>query len=170
MRDFEINIKSSTARLFSAHFFALVSQAMAAPLLRALPLLRLCRAHRSYHLSLINAPTHLRPLCTSAADSTGGGGDDKSSSLAQIYQSTNIKDRPHFPKWDDPDFRKWKIKEAEIFEDIEPIVCLTKEILHSNRWNLSLSELSLNCFNSLLFVFIFCAFLFGDGRKIHFLY
>ncbi|XP_057794427.1 protein DCL homolog, chloroplastic-like [Salvia miltiorrhiza] len=104
---------------------------MAAPLLRALPLLR--GVQRSYHLSLISGPTPRRPLCTSASESTGGDGDN-SSSLAQIFQSTDIKDRPHYPKWDDPDFRKWKVKEAEIFEDIEPIVCFTKEILHSNRY------------------------------------
>ncbi|KAK6939649.1 hypothetical protein RJ641_029180 [Dillenia turbinata] len=38
------------------------------------------------------------------------------------------------PRWDNPDYRKWKTQEAEILEDIEPIVCLTKEILHSDRY------------------------------------
>ncbi|KAL1540378.1 protein DCL, chloroplastic-like [Salvia divinorum] len=106
---------------------------MAAPLLRAPPLLLLRLVQRSYHLSLINVPPPRRPLCTSAADSTGSDGG-KSPSLAQVFQSTDVKDRPHYPKLDDPDYRRWKIKEAEIFEDIEPIVCLTKEILHSKRY------------------------------------
>lgn len=107
---------------------------MAAPLLlRALPLLRLRLARRTYHVSLINGPTARRPLCTSAAESTRADGD-KSSSLAQISQSANIKEPPHLPKWNDPDFRRWKEKESEILEDIEPIICLTKEILHSDRY------------------------------------
>ncbi|CAM8936563.1 unnamed protein product [Rhodiola kirilowii] len=36
--------------------------------------------------------------------------------------------------WDDTDFRKWRRKEAEILRDIEDIWYLTKEILHSNRY------------------------------------
>ncbi|KAH6758915.1 DCL protein [Perilla frutescens var. frutescens] len=107
---------------------------MAAPLVfRALPLLRLRLARRSCHVSLIDGATARRPLCNSAADSTGADGD-KSSSLAQIFQATNTKEPPHSPKWDDPDFRRWKEIESEILDDIEPIIYLTKEILHSDRY------------------------------------
>ncbi|KAL4299396.1 hypothetical protein HN51_050128 [Arachis hypogaea] len=35
---------------------------------------------------------------------------------------------------DDPEFRKWKDKEEEILKDIQPIVLLTKDILHSRRY------------------------------------
>lgn len=34
---------------------------------------------------------------------------------------------------DEPEYRKWKDKEDEILNDIEPILLLTKEILHSPR-------------------------------------
>nr|XP_043617158.1 protein DCL homolog, chloroplastic-like [Erigeron canadensis] len=38
-------------------------------------------------------------------------------------------------KWEnDPDFRKWKDKEAEILLDIDPITFLIKDILHSDRY------------------------------------
>lgn len=39
-----------------------------------------------------------------------------------------------FPRLIDPDYRKWKIKEDEIVRDIEPIILLTKEILHSHMY------------------------------------
>ncbi|KAD4888630.1 hypothetical protein R6Q59_023488 [Mikania micrantha] len=39
------------------------------------------------------------------------------------------------PKWEhDPDYRKWKDKEAEILLDIDPITLLIKDILHSDRY------------------------------------
>ncbi|XP_024970176.1 protein DCL, chloroplastic [Cynara cardunculus var. scolymus] len=42
---------------------------------------------------------------------------------------------PKDPKWEnDPDYRKWKDKEAEIFQDIDPITLLVKDILHSDRY------------------------------------
>lgn len=43
---------------------------------------------------------------------------------------------PKDPKWEnDPDYRKWKDKEAEIFQDIDPITLLVKDILHSDRFS-----------------------------------
>ncbi|KAI3758885.1 hypothetical protein L6452_06457 [Arctium lappa] len=42
---------------------------------------------------------------------------------------------PKDPKWEnDPDYRKWKDKEAQIFQDIDPITLLVKDILHSDRY------------------------------------
>lgn len=35
---------------------------------------------------------------------------------------------------EESDYRKWKDKEDEIFNDIEPIIVLTKEILHSSKY------------------------------------
>ncbi|KAK1422220.1 hypothetical protein QVD17_25186 [Tagetes erecta] len=42
---------------------------------------------------------------------------------------------PNDPRWEnDPDYRKWKDKEAQIFLDIDPITLLIKDILHSDRY------------------------------------
>ncbi|XP_021600224.1 uncharacterized protein LOC110605864 isoform X2 [Manihot esculenta] len=46
----------------------------------------------------------------------------------------SARDSPKYPRWDDPDYRKWKDKEEEIMRDIETIISLTKEILHSDRY------------------------------------
>ncbi|KAK6160654.1 hypothetical protein DH2020_004035 [Rehmannia glutinosa] len=107
---------------------------MAAPfLLRALPLLHLRLVQHHHHFRLTNGSTTLRPFCSAAAESTGSDGDN-SPSLSQFFSSKTAKPPARYPRWDDPDFRKWKHKEAEILEDVEPIICLTKEILHSNRY------------------------------------
>ncbi|MFS7972801.1 hypothetical protein Hanom_Chr09g00849121 [Helianthus anomalus] len=55
--------------------------------------------------------------------------DDKASLL------TTKRHPPKDPRWEnDPDYRKWKDKEAEIFLDIDPITLLIKDILHSDRY------------------------------------
>ncbi|XP_028962685.2 protein DCL homolog, chloroplastic-like, partial [Malus domestica] len=46
----------------------------------------------------------------------------------------SVKDLPKYPRWDDPDYFKWKDEEWEILNDIEPVVLLAKEILHSDRY------------------------------------
>ncbi|CAI9786448.1 unnamed protein product [Fraxinus pennsylvanica] len=102
---------------------------MAATLLRALPLLRLRLLHRVVKAECRPSITR-RPWC-SAAESTPT--DKNSPSLGQINTGLSTKD-PKYSGRDDSDFRKWKEKEAEILEDIEPIICLTKEILHSDRY------------------------------------
>ncbi|KAI3991160.1 hypothetical protein MKX01_022381 [Papaver californicum] len=48
--------------------------------------------------------------------------------------TTDTRDLPNYTRWDNPDFRHWKDKESEILTDIEPIILLTKEILHSDRY------------------------------------
>ncbi|GFP84527.1 protein dcl chloroplastic [Phtheirospermum japonicum] len=109
---------------------------MATPLLlRALPFLRRRLVQHHLHLRLANASTASRPFCSTAVvtESTGSDGD-KSLSLSQVFSSKTVQDPTHYPRWGDPDFRKWKDRESEILEDIEPIICLTKEILHSNRY------------------------------------
>ncbi|XP_022876123.1 protein DCL homolog, chloroplastic-like [Olea europaea var. sylvestris] len=102
---------------------------MAATLLRALPLLRVRLLHQ-HHFRLTAGSITRRPWC-SAAESAPT--DKNSSSSSQINTGLSAED-PKYSKWDDSDFRKWKEKEAEILEDIEPIICLTKEILHSDRY------------------------------------
>ncbi|TQD78502.1 hypothetical protein C1H46_035931 [Malus baccata] len=46
----------------------------------------------------------------------------------------SVKDLPKYPRWDDPDYFKWKDEEREILNDIEPVVLLAKETLHSDRY------------------------------------
>ncbi|KAL2512607.1 Protein of unknown function (DUF3223) [Abeliophyllum distichum] len=100
---------------------------MAATLLRALPLLCL-RLHHHHHFRLTAGSITRWPWC-SAAESTRTDKNSPSVGTTEL----SAKD-PKYPRWDDPDCRKWKDKEAEILEDIEPIICLTKEILHSDRY------------------------------------
>ncbi|CAL5385364.1 unnamed protein product [Camellia sinensis] len=102
---------------------------MAAPLLlRGLPLLRL-RFHK--HHRFASGILTIR-LCSATAESTSP--DDDVSCSGQSTRALSTKDSPKYPRWDDPDFRKWKDKEDEIMRDIEPITFLTKEILHSDRY------------------------------------
>ncbi|KAF3446612.1 hypothetical protein FNV43_RR11792 [Rhamnella rubrinervis] len=107
---------------------------MAAPmLLRSLPLLRL-RLHVHRHrlaVGLIAPPC--RQWCASAAGESTRP-DEKLSSADDATAFLRVNDSPKFPRWDDPDYRRWKDKEEEILNDIEPIVSLTKEILHSGRY------------------------------------
>ncbi|XP_051139056.1 protein DCL homolog, chloroplastic [Andrographis paniculata] len=105
----------------------------APPLLRALPLLRRRLFYHHNYLRLTNASVVRRSFCGAAADSTAD--DQKTPSPAQSTSTKTNEDTPYFRRWEDnPDFRKWKDKEAEILEDIDPIICLTKEILHSDRY------------------------------------
>ncbi|KAL6995447.1 hypothetical protein U1Q18_005584 [Sarracenia purpurea var. burkii] len=97
--------------------------------LRGLPLLRL---HLHQHHRCAASVFTRRPWCT-AAESTRPPDDDLSCA-DQSAAVLSVKDPPKYPRWDDPDFRKWKDKEKEILRDIEPITLLTKEILHSDRY------------------------------------
>lgn len=109
---------------------------MAAPsmLLRGLPLLRL-RLHFQFHhrrcaVGFITAPSR-RSWCTVTADSTRP--DEKLSSADDSTAFLRAQHSPKFPRWDDPDYRRWKDKEEEILSDIDPILSLAKDILHSDR-------------------------------------
>ncbi|XP_022768712.1 uncharacterized protein LOC111312582 isoform X2 [Durio zibethinus] len=104
---------------------------MAAPLLlKGIPLLRL-RLPRYNRLTvgIISAPR--RPWCV-AADSAGQ--EEEASSVEKSSAVLSVRDPPKYHRWDDPDYRKWKDKEEEILRDIEPIISLAKEILHSDRY------------------------------------
>lgn len=121
-------------------------------LLRSLPLLRLrLHVHRQRLAVGLIAPSR-RPWCTSsAAESTRP--DEKLSSADDTTAFLRVNDSPKFPRWDDPDYRRWKDKEEEILNDIEPIVSLTKEILHSGR-SVSLFVIVPNIFIYLFFQII----------------
>lgn len=55
--------------------------------------------------------------------------DDKASLLS------TKRHPPKDSRWEnDPDYRKWKDKEAEILLEVDPITLLIKNILHSDRF------------------------------------
>ncbi|KAK9216531.1 hypothetical protein WN944_008540 [Citrus x changshan-huyou] len=100
---------------------------MAAPMLfRGLPLLRFRPA-----ASLLGLP---RVTFCSAAPSEPTQPEEKLSSADNNTTTLlTVKEPPKYHRWADPDYRKWKDKEDEILRDIEPILFLAKEILHSRR-------------------------------------
>lgn len=100
---------------------------MAAPMLfRGLPLLRFRPAAR-----LLGLP---RVTFCSAAPSEPTQPEEKLSSADNNTTTLlTVKEPPKYHRWADPDYRKWKDKEDEILRDIEPILFLAKEILHSRR-------------------------------------
>ncbi|KAF7830592.1 protein DCL, chloroplastic [Senna tora] len=67
-------------------------------------------------------------------ESSSGQADEKTSYAAKIFDLLRAKGPPKYSRTSDPDYRKWKDKEEEILKDIEPIVTLTKDILHSRRY------------------------------------
>nr|KJB29295.1 hypothetical protein B456_005G101200 [Gossypium raimondii] len=104
---------------------------MAAPLLRkGIPLLRL-RLQRYNLLAAGIPPSPRRPWCA-AAESTGL--EEEVSSAEKSSAVPSVRDPKKYHMLDDPDYRKWKDKEEEILRDIQPIISLAREILHSNRY------------------------------------
>lgn len=104
---------------------------MAAPmLLRGFPLLRLRLQLQHHRLAAGRLSLTRWPLCTAAAESTRP--EENASSPSDNSGSVqSVKDSPKYPRWNDSDYRQWKDKEEEILRDIEPILLLTKDILHS---------------------------------------
>ncbi|KAE8657070.1 F-box protein [Hibiscus syriacus] len=104
---------------------------MASPLLlKGIPLLRI-RLQRYNCLFAGTVSSPRRPFCA-ASDTTGH--KEEVSSAEKSGSVLTVRDPPKYHRWDDPDYRKWKDKEEEILRDIEPIISLVKEILHSNRY------------------------------------
>ncbi|KAL9446233.1 hypothetical protein AB3S75_013993 [Citrus x aurantiifolia] len=101
---------------------------MAAPMLiRGSPFLRFRPAAR-----LLGLP---RVTFCSAAPSEPTQPEEKLSSADNNTTTLlTVKEPPKYHRWADPDYRKWKDKEDEILRDIEPILFLAKEILHSRRY------------------------------------
>ena len=73
-----------------------------------------------------------RFCCSATAASTPSDGDLTAGDNATSVVS--VSEPPKYLRWDEPDYRKWKNQEEEILGDIEPIIFLTKEILHSHRF------------------------------------
>ncbi|CAJ2640947.1 unnamed protein product [Trifolium pratense] len=107
---------------------------MAAPLLLRQTLLRSC-FHNYKHFTIGAVTARHRLWCSAAITPPSNKPNDKPNYLNNTsnlrrdnYSSINL----HFE--DEPDYRKWKDKENEILDDIEPIILLTKEILHSPKY------------------------------------
>ncbi|TKY75026.1 DCL protein [Spatholobus suberectus] len=110
---------------------------MASPLLlRQALLLRVC-VHNYQRFTAGDVAARHRLWCSAAANLPSDEADEKTSS-GSISNSSNAR-KAQYPsshaRWeDDHDYRKWKDKEEEILRDIEPIVLLAKDILHSRRY------------------------------------
>ncbi|KAK8681620.1 hypothetical protein V6N13_054022 [Hibiscus sabdariffa] len=104
---------------------------MAASLLsKGNPLLRL----RLQRCNLLTAGiiSSLRRPRSAAADSVGD--EEKKPSAEKTNPVPSLRDPPKYRMWDDSDFKEWKDKKEEILRDIQPIISLVREILHSNRY------------------------------------
>ncbi|XP_076955109.1 protein DCL homolog, chloroplastic-like [Bidens hawaiensis] len=117
----------------------------AAPVLgRAIPQLRLRFHHPtlpaaicflirrpSYTTTATESPRPIRNPPPTITITTTTHDNNNKASLLTAKRNPPPKDpkREH-----DPDYRKWKDKEAEIFLDIDPITLLIKHILHSDRY------------------------------------
>ncbi|XP_061353989.1 protein DCL, chloroplastic-like [Gastrolobium bilobum] len=98
---------------------------MAAPILLRHFLLHRLRYH-NYQLftaGAVAAPHRYRLWCSATSSS------EEANEKASCVTNTRTSNRDQ--RWDDPD---WKNKKEEILRDIEPIVTLTKDILHSPRY------------------------------------
>ncbi|RZC48491.1 hypothetical protein C5167_016918 [Papaver somniferum] len=109
---------------------------MATPLLlRGIPLLRLQLETRNLPIRFL-APFWKPSFCTAIKTSNFHDNVTTTTLVTDDNETTtsDTRDLPNYPRWDNPDFRHWKDKESEILNDIEPIILLTKEILHSDRY------------------------------------
>ncbi|KAM2913762.1 hypothetical protein COP2_044379 [Malus domestica] len=75
-----------------------------------------------------------RAWCSGASKSTRPESLLSSAERSPLRGVLSVKEPPKYPRWDDPDYCKWKDEEREILNDIKPVVLLAKEILHSDRY------------------------------------
>uniref|UniRef100_A0A9I9DDJ8 Protein DCL, chloroplastic n=1 Tax=Cucumis melo TaxID=3656 RepID=A0A9I9DDJ8_CUCME len=97
-------------------------------LFRGHPLLRLGLKRRGLCTGVVQVTR--RSCCSATVASTPSDGDLTAGDNATSLVSSS--EPPKYQRWDEPDYRKWKNQEEEILGDIEPIIFLTKEILHSH--------------------------------------
>ncbi|KAG5048176.1 hypothetical protein JHK85_009279 [Glycine max] len=110
---------------------------MASLFLRQALLLRVC-FHNYQRFTAGGVAARHRLWCSAAANLPSDEAEKKTNS-GGISNSSFARKAQYPPsseaRWeDDPDYRKWKDKEKEILSDIEPIVVLAKDILHSRRY------------------------------------
>ncbi|KAJ7958199.1 DNA-directed RNA polymerase subunit [Quillaja saponaria] len=106
---------------------------MAAPLLHVgVQFLRFRLQHNQrFNGGLISTPRQLWRRASKPTESAQP--EENVTSAANTTSLLRTEDPPKISKWDDP-YRKWKDKEDVILGDIDPIVLLTKGILHSQRY------------------------------------
>ncbi|KAL4271627.1 hypothetical protein GQ457_13G020300 [Hibiscus cannabinus] len=76
----------------------------------------------------------LRRPWSAAADSVGDEEKKPSAPAEKTNAVPSLRDPPKYGMWDDSDGKEWKDKKEEILRDIQPIISLVTEILHSNRY------------------------------------
>ncbi|XP_021903605.1 protein DCL, chloroplastic isoform X1 [Carica papaya] len=107
---------------------------MAAPLLsRAIPLFRIRLQHSQQRLAVWLIEPLRKSWCSAAAESSAKSEEDvfPAEKTTTVLTARNpFKDE----RWKAPDYRKWRHEEEEILRDIEPIISLIKDILHSDRY------------------------------------
>lgn len=106
-------------------------------LLRTLPLLRngfLSHRHQVRIAAAGFLSRRQRLLC-SLAEKPQLREDDSPGEEGSATAAISSKPSTGGDNWrfEDPDYRKWKNREAEILRDIEPVALLAKDILHSDR-------------------------------------
>ncbi|KAI4375048.1 hypothetical protein MLD38_012963 [Melastoma candidum] len=89
------------------------------------------RAHHRYCCATAMAAGPAKPEEKLSPLSSTVGADSLTSTAEKMLESMEPRKDNGM---DDPDYRKWKDKEEEISRDIEPIVTLAKEILHSKKY------------------------------------
>ncbi|KAJ1431054.1 hypothetical protein SESBI_07291 [Sesbania bispinosa] len=108
---------------------------MAAPLLLKQVLLLRASLHNYKRFTAGAVEARHRLWCSAATNSSSNEADEKVSSGSNTFNLRKDKYSSSYLRWEDePDYRKWKDKEEEILSDIEPIILLTKDILHSRRY------------------------------------
>ncbi|MFQ6628746.1 hypothetical protein Gotur_006838, partial [Gossypium turneri] len=102
---------------------------MAAPLLcKGIPLLCL-RLQRHNLLAAAILLSTRRPWCTIVESARL---EEEVSSTEKSSTVPSVRDPKKYHMLNDPDYKKRKDKEEEILRDIQPIISLAREILHSN--------------------------------------
>ncbi|RDX58112.1 Protein DCL-like, chloroplastic, partial [Mucuna pruriens] len=108
------------------------SLTMAYLLLRQALLLRVCLHNYQRFTDGAVAARH-RPWCSAAANLPSDEAEEKTIS-GSISNRSNAR-KGEYRRWEDePDYRQWKDKEEEILRDVEPVLLLAKDILHSRRY------------------------------------
>ncbi|KAE9600012.1 hypothetical protein Lal_00045938 [Lupinus albus] len=109
---------------------------MATPLILRQVLFHRLRFHHNYQRLTVASPQRL--WCTAATPTTNlssSSSENAKEKPSSSVTSSNVLLKFKDSRWEnDPDYRKWKVKEDEILRDIVPIVTLTKDILHSPRY------------------------------------
>ncbi|XP_039032973.1 protein DCL homolog, chloroplastic-like [Hibiscus syriacus] len=99
-------------------------------LLRRIPLLQLqLQRYNRFSAEIVSSSLRLWRVASESTDH-----QEEVSSMEKSSSVLTERDLPKYHRWDDPDYKKLKDKEDEILRDIESIISLVKDIVHSNRY------------------------------------